>query len=299
MRGRSTNCSQPESRRRTWLSGVVIIGLSACASAQSRPQPLPATANQPNDNQNVGTQRALDAIAAELRSLREQATRAEQREAARDAEPGPPIASNWVLILVTGGAVWAAFRTLGQIKKQVVANATAADAAKTSADAAKVAADAELLAQRAYVSMSHNPPGFIIAAASVNNARSLRVVIAVTNKGNTPARVTDAQVFVHYSSNPLPADPPYATLTGPPSTAYLVKNEQFNIDSPFSYPEHIWAQIQAGGLTLWVLGYVDYVDAFNQRHRAGYARRYAPGAPAQNNLPFETQHGYNYDRPMP
>jgi hypothetical protein len=44
---------------------------------------------------------------------------------------------------------------------------------------------------------------------------------------------------------------------------------------------------------MWLYGYVDYVDCFNQRHRAGYAREYDP---ATGTLIFATQPGYNYDR---
>lgn len=43
---------------------------------------------------------------------------------------------------------------------------------------------------------------------------------------------------------------------------------------------------------MWLYGYVDYVDCFNQRHRAGYAREYDPATGA---LIFVTQPGYNYD----
>ena len=48
-----------------------------------------------------------------------------------------------------------------------------------------------------------------------------------------------------------------------------------------------------GGL----LTYVDYRDAFGDRYRSGYARRYVPAA-AANNLVFETTEGYNYDRAL-
>ena len=68
---------------------------------------------------------------------------------------------------------------------------------------------------------------------------------------------------------------------------------------------------------LYVIGYVDYMDRFEGRHRAGYARRYDPWAGernmiyrnqdglvervpdptgARNNLPFVTEMAYNDDR---
>ena len=46
---------------------------------------------------------------------------------------------------------------------------------------------------------------------------------------------------------------------------------------------------------LCLLGYVDYMDAFEQRHRFGYARQFVPNT-RENNLVFITKPGYNYDR---
>jgi hypothetical protein len=41
---------------------------------------------------------------------------------------------------------------------------------------------------------------------------------------------------------------------------------------------------------------VDYIDAFGERHRGGYARIYDPQPGVPNNLGFVAQDGYNYDR---
>ena len=51
--------------------------------------------------------------------------------------------------------------------------------------------------------------------------------------------------------------------------------------------------------TLYLIGYVDYIDQFGQRHRGGYARMYKPLTVLlqnQNNLFYVIQEGYNYDR---
>ena len=48
-----------------------------------------------------------------------------------------------------------------------------------------------------------------------------------------------------------------------------------------------------------VIGYVDYIDKFGQKHRSGYARQYDPGVElGGNNLPFVRKAGYNYDQPL-
>jgi hypothetical protein len=52
---------------------------------------------------------------------------------------------------------------------------------------------------------------------------------------------------------------------------------------------------QTRSKTLYVIGYADYIDQFNNRHRAGYARRYNPVSP-QDNLHIAMDIGYNYDR---
>ena len=59
---------------------------------------------------------------------------------------------------------------------------------------------------------------------------------------------------------------------------------------------------------LWLYGYVDYIDQFGQRHRAGWARLYEPDRDdrqyypsdddfaKRSNLVFVAEEGYNYDR---
>ena len=60
--------------------------------------------------------------------------------------------------------------------------------------------------------------------------------------------------------------------------------------TPVREYEGVWA----GQLTLHVIGFVDYVDAFRVRHRGGYARTYTPDL--QNNLTFATDNSaHNFD----
>ena len=77
--------------------------------------------------------------------------------------------------------------------------------------------------------------------------------------------------------------------------SYLVTNDEIyytitgNIDPP------TLAAVRSGAMTIWLFGYVDYIDAFSDHHRGGYGRRYDLTRP-NDNLVFVTQHGYNYDR---
>jgi hypothetical protein len=64
----------------------------------------------------------------------------------------------------------------------------------------------------------------------------------------------------------------------------------------FAVPE--LAAVLAGTKTLYFVGYVDYIDAFNGRHRGGYARVYSQNEKT-NNLVFVTSSAYNYDNSRP
>lgn len=130
--------------------------------------------------------------------------------------------------------------------------------------------------------------------------------VQVTNCGSTPARVTD--VRLRFLSLPvaerLPAVPDYGAQPKAAPHFFLVGNDHFFHTD--------WVNIGAtakaakdGAVQMWVLGYVDYIDTFGQRHRSGYARVYnhtldvgrcAPGE-LRTNLEFVTQDSYNYDRP--
>ena len=129
-------------------SALIPFRVSSAPQEPSRPESVPQPAEQSNDDQRVRDDAALQAIASELRAIREQTARIEQQRAERDSRPGPPIYSNWFLILVTGGAVVAAFKTLDKLRQQVTANIEAANAARTSAD---IAATTIAITQRGFV----------------------------------------------------------------------------------------------------------------------------------------------------
>jgi hypothetical protein len=66
-------------------------------------------------------------------------------------------------------------------------------------------------------------------------------------------------------------------------------------------------QVKGKYADLYVIGFVDYIDQFGERHRGGYGRRYYPAIDEmkykteadrakRNNLHVIVQEGYNYDR---
>jgi hypothetical protein len=80
-------------------------------------------------------------------------------------------------------------------------------------------------------------------------------------------------------------------------TAFLVANDWVSTTSWVTMPEEQANAIMRGNRRLFVFGYVDYIDQFDERHRAGFGRRYEMEMKGDTNLIFMTEPGYNYDRP--
>lgn len=173
--------------------------------------------------------------------------------------------------------------------------------AKVSADAAMKTARHMEIADRAYIKISHEPPGLVQTTSTADVLyspnRTYEIQIEVRNIGNTPAEVTQLS-FTHTilpSNAPLPVIPRYNS--SPEGEA--IKTIMYGSDAIFPPLSFVMSAddakaIYAGTKQLYVLGYADYVDHFGICHRAGYARRYDPRA-RENNLSIVTQRGYNYD----
>jgi hypothetical protein len=164
--------------------------------------------------------------------------------------------------------------------------------------AANAAAQHTRTVERAYVKLSHAPPGL-----RMDDQGRFSLQIGVKNFGTTPAKVNDIlmQPVVLPNNQPLPRRPKYARVWGEIPQAFLVAQEEFvyNVSVNIS-PEQMVAVNTAFTHVLYLVGYVDYIDHFGQRHRGGYARMYKPLTgflKDQNNLVYVVQEGYNYDRP--
>jgi hypothetical protein len=305
------------------VSLVAVILLTAgCALAQSQP-------NQPRPSQPT-TDRANPAPTP----VSAQESDAERQRRERELAIQDRVA-RWTVVLAVVGGIVGALQILLMFMTWFVTN-KAANAAKASADEAKRAGDVAAgalavsqRAERAYVTMSHEPPGLEIDTAALVQGgqavanQDVRIRVKVTNGGNTPARVKTVSVQTRVGKAPLPAEPPHDAAAANRVSAFLVKNDSFIDTRKWTIPSAQIADIRSVGnlmdahpTKLWVFGYVDYVDQFDVRHRSGYARVYDPtvdqhppnpAAPhdstsalrwkARNNLPFETQAGYNFDRP--
>jgi hypothetical protein len=150
--------------------------------------------------------------------------------------------------------------------------------------------------ERAYVTMSHEAPGVVFETEGL-----FYLTIKVKNYGRTPAKVTDTLLkpVILPPGEKLPPKPNYIrdreNLES--SKAFLVCNDYFIVTEYFDTKEQILA-IQEGTAILYLIGYVDYLDAFNKRHRGGYARKYVLFDKI-NNLQLVSDSAYSYDRERP
>jgi hypothetical protein len=168
-------------------------------------------------------------------------------------------------------------------------------ATKNAANAARIAAEHIPTVERAYVKMSHAKPGLRINYPEQN----FRVIVGVKNFGRTPARITDVRLkhIVLEKGETLPIVPDYSKVGGEEAIeAFLVADDEFFHDVTFDFVRS-QAEVQDGTVTIYIIGYVDYIDQYGQRQRGGYARVYdAERESGSNNLVFVVQPNYNYDR---
>jgi hypothetical protein len=160
--------------------------------------------------------------------------------------------------------------------------------------------------QRAYVKISHSSPG-----VEIGENGNFWHQATVKNFGQTPARVTDVVMkpLVVARGKLLPTKPDYTCKDpGPFLRAFLVRDDEFFLPRFYSITPKEMQQVKGSSADLYVIGFVDYIDQFGVRHRAGYGRRYDPAIDAmkyetaadrakRNNLHVVVQKDYNYDRP--
>lgn len=175
------------------------------------------------------------------------------------------------------------------------------------------AQDSTLAIARGYTALSHKPPGLFCLDLLDGSAEPSRVAphlglvvkMQVKNHGQTPATVLTEHVTLHIGEMLPPSLPILKIAPGDIGYSLFAPGEYMLMAGESSHSQHIlshrglneeeFRSIQTGQLKMWVLGYVEYVDVFGVRRRAGYARYYSPLSP-ERNLAFETERGFNYDR---
>src|SRR5438034_9162737 len=139
---------------------------------------------------------------------------------------------------------------------------TTSEIAKKSAEATLIQANAMMSAERAYVKMSHIEPGFRSGGLD-----SFEAGIKIENFGRTPAEITDVtlNILVLDAETPLTVVPEYSR---PPEQqafhALLIAGENFTVYPEFKVSLGDKAAVIDGEKTLYILGYVDYIDKFGR-----------------------------------
>lgn len=282
-----------------WRIGTALLICLVAANAYSNPpSPTPPEASQkpqskPKSNQDkaASDQRSTEQLPIIIKELPPTKIQEKSSQIAKERE-SETTTDRW-LMYFTGGLLLVGLLQLIVFGLQAWKLHQTVKATKESADAALKTAQNMEVAERAYVKMSHTEPGVLFDQNQT--ARSCEVTVKVENCGRTPAAVTDVRLnaCLREWGAPLPTTPDYGQPY-PHGAPFLVPGDFFfwgprtfplgRIDSPNPYTREI---------RLCLFGYVDYIDVFDQRHRAGYAREYR--AVQGNNLFFISEPGYNYD----
>jgi hypothetical protein len=286
------------------------LGLAACAaSAQSQPPaPTPSiradAPQQQADAQNTDSNRQNPPVIA---ALSQQPTQQPPEDATKQNNQPP---SNWWDWFSANGANWAI----------VALTIVLAIIGGFQWWATHTANKHNVVIERAYLALSHHPPGIDIDPLVIQDSgdakQNLAIYVGVKNLGNTPANVTYTliQLKLFPSNEPLPPFPPYDESALRRMWVNVVKTNEFTIFQNQVLDLFTIEQIRKGVLKLYVFGYADYIDKFAVRHRCGFARVYNPdmddrnrylnpdgtinqeAAAERNNLHFVTEPNYNYDR---
>jgi len=209
--------------------------------------------------------------------------------------------ADWAMFIITGFAVGVAFWSLQyisdqarQTRKTAIETRKAANAARDNASAAKDTAQAMVLAERAWIDISHQQPGLQITP------QFMRFSVVVKNHGRTPAQASNPKMFFQLAEvgAPLPTVPIYGRPPREVPITVVMPAESFFLWQNWNpFPEDVMGMIQSGQRILWLLGFVDYFDIFGRSYRSGYCRRYIPTPlpGSTNNLVYELVTNYNYD----
>jgi hypothetical protein len=154
--------------------------------------------------------------------------------------------------------------------------------------------------ERAYVDLSHQPPGLVFVGEENGLKHEVRVTIGIKNNGNTPSDVLAFKVTFVHGGDLLrnPERPPIPTTTD----AIFTVMPRDTIYTWHNFPISSFIELQQIGdaiIPAYVIGWVVYRDRFEKRHRSGYARRLIrPSMFGTNNLVFVDVPGYNYEEDL-
>lgn len=246
---------------------VIVFAITLTVEAQKATPAQSEQGLRPVVEQLQRQDDALQKIAAELRNTREQ-----QERLALQLRPqtSPPIYSNWVLIVVTLGAVLAAYKTLREMRKQVDAGIVAAEAAKQSAETAKQALHlAESPDLQVAQIIVETPPGRPPTVVSTD----CKIILEIRNFGRTRA----VAVSGHWKFGIPGLTEKETKKTGAPivvsanGAAYLTLGLIGDVCSSDQ-----WEEVRHGRMPLRFWGQESYCDVFGHAHVTHAEGTYQP-----------------------
>lgn len=182
---------------------------------------------------------------------------------------------------------------------------------RSAARTALISAEELKDAERAYVSIEYQqrgddwPEDFFrhcenSGAVASEGPSCYRLHVRIANSGLTPAHIEGGGIQFMPFMDETPFRPPVRTPDGRGAIAPTYLDARTRYAEAFTY--HL-APIDLEALKdtrLWLVGYVDYVDVFGTRHRAGFCRRVGPREDSGKHLLYvDSACGpYNQDRPI-
>lgn len=126
-----------------------------------------------------------------------------------------------------------------------------------------------------------------------------KVELRIANTGRSPAHIEGGAMRVVADLDTAAMRPPDLTAASWREKIpgnYLHAGDRYRRKVYYVLGGDDAALVNTG--RMWLVGYVDYIDVFGERHRAGYCRHIKPGlADNRNNLDVDsTSVSFNYDR---
>jgi len=132
--------------------------------------------------------------------------------------------------------------------------------------------------ERAYIAIEPTHGGGIEIRRFNPESVTVFANFAAINRGQTPANVTDAALFIDFRRNEdALAPPPRYARTNSRTVAFLCRDDgvTFGANCELTNSEIDALDSVGGTHKLYAIGYVDYMDKFGRRHRRGFAAEYA------------------------
>ncbi len=186
----------------------------------------------------------------------------------------------WALVFVGVGAIYAALRTLGAIKRQADILERQTKATEIASEAAKASADAVKSAERPWVLATLDGRAF---RPDTMNDAVIRVVCNCENYGRTPPTINAlvAKMIQLDRTQTLAPEPNYSATDVQAQTSELllapvVLPPGGRIQRPFYLPRLGRLAVERGDAILYIYGQVLYRDAFGDEHETRFCYEFKP-----------------------